>query len=120
MLRASLLALPKNPRRNHLRFYCMVTAKQIRGGGCGIFRGAVENKIFHSGRGAIELYTTEHEILGLWQNKIPRRTKVVLVRHNLKKRSGAWKRRGGKIAQTPVNTSEIRHYSPEFFITFQP
>ena len=26
MLRASLLALPKNPRRNHLRFYCMVTA----------------------------------------------------------------------------------------------
>jgi hypothetical protein len=27
MLRTSLLALPKNPRRNHLRFYCMVTAK---------------------------------------------------------------------------------------------
>ena len=27
MLRASLLALRKNPRRNHLRFYCMVTAK---------------------------------------------------------------------------------------------
>jgi len=28
MLRASLLALPKNPRRNHLRFYCMVTAEE--------------------------------------------------------------------------------------------
>jgi hypothetical protein len=27
MLRTSLLALPKNPRRNHLRFYCIVTAK---------------------------------------------------------------------------------------------
>ena len=27
MLRASLLALRKNPRRNHLRFYCMVTAQ---------------------------------------------------------------------------------------------
>jgi hypothetical protein len=27
MLRTSLLALPKNPRRNHLRFYCMVTAE---------------------------------------------------------------------------------------------
>ena len=26
MLRASLLALRKNPLRNHLRFYCMVTA----------------------------------------------------------------------------------------------
>ena len=26
MLRTSLLALPKNPRRNHLRFYCIVTA----------------------------------------------------------------------------------------------
>jgi len=26
MLRTSLLALRKNPRRNHLRFYCMVTA----------------------------------------------------------------------------------------------
>ena len=30
MLRASLLALPKNPRRNHLRFYCMVTAKIMK------------------------------------------------------------------------------------------
>ena len=27
MRRTSLLALPKNPRRNHLRFYCIVTAK---------------------------------------------------------------------------------------------
>ena len=27
-LRASLLALRKNPRRNHLRFYCMVTAEE--------------------------------------------------------------------------------------------
>jgi hypothetical protein len=26
MRRTSLLALPKNPRLNHLRFYCMVTA----------------------------------------------------------------------------------------------
>ena len=26
-LRASLLALRKNPRRNHLRFYCIVPAK---------------------------------------------------------------------------------------------
>jgi hypothetical protein len=27
MLRAALLALPKNPRRNHLRFYCIITAE---------------------------------------------------------------------------------------------
>ena len=30
MLRASLLALRKNPRRNRLRFYCMVTAYNFR------------------------------------------------------------------------------------------
>ena len=30
MLRASLLALHKNPRRNHLRFYCLVPAQAIQ------------------------------------------------------------------------------------------
>jgi hypothetical protein len=39
MLRASLLALPKNPRRNHLRFYCMVTANFQSPSGAGAFRG---------------------------------------------------------------------------------
>jgi len=28
-LRASRLALHKNPRRNHLRFYCMVPAQAL-------------------------------------------------------------------------------------------
>jgi hypothetical protein len=30
MPRASLLALRKNPRRNHMRFYCMVPAMAIQ------------------------------------------------------------------------------------------
>jgi hypothetical protein len=30
MPRASLLALRKNPRRNHLRIYCLVTAQAIQ------------------------------------------------------------------------------------------
>jgi hypothetical protein len=37
MRRTSLLALPKNPRRNHLRFYCIVTVwlwLPLFGSGC--------------------------------------------------------------------------------------
>ena len=54
MLRTSLLALPKNPRRNHLRFYCMVTAEEWRP-----VRPAKEDSLLHPAANDLELRTAQ-------------------------------------------------------------